>query len=96
MKIGFFEKIIIINSEKFPRLIGKSGIVVGIGEDGGHVFGYDVDVDGEEEGYYFSASDIVGTGEFVDRSTIYDDDDPSSHVAIRVDGNGKGYINKLK
>jgi len=62
MRLAFFEKVIIQNSRKFPELNGRTGVVLGISEEDGHVFGYSVTLDGETEGYYFKADEIMGTG----------------------------------
>lgn len=89
MKIDFFEKVIIVNSRKFPELNGRTGVMLGISEEDGHIYGYGVHVDGESEGYDFAADEIVGTGEFVDRSVFYDDAD---RVRVRVDEDGRGHL----
>lgn len=62
---------------------------MGISEEEGIVYGYAVRVDGKDEGYYFKADELIGTGEFVDRSVFYDDDD---RIRVRVDCDGTGHI----
>lgn len=90
MKISFFEKVIIRNSRKFPELNGRTGVMLGISEQDGIVYGYAVDVDGDDDGgYYFKPDEIIGTGEFVDRSVFYDDAD---RIRVRVDEDGTGHI----
>lgn len=64
------------------------GVVLGISKDDDRVYGYSVSFPGEDEGLWFLPEDLEGTGELVDRSEFYDDDD---RVRVRVDGD-KGSI----
>jgi len=89
MRLAFFEKVVIQNSRKFPELNGRSGVVLAVSEEDGHVFGYAVSVEGEEEGYDFAADEIAGTGELVDRGVFYDDND---QIRVRVSADGYGEI----
>ncbi len=89
MRLGFFEKVTITNSRKFPEMNGRGGVVTGISEEDGHVFGYAISFEGDGEGYYFAASEVVGTGQFVDRSLFYDNAD---RIRVRVDKDGRGSI----
>lgn len=89
MKISFYEKVIIRKSRKFPELNGRSGVMVGISEENGVVYGYAVNVDGEEEGYYFATDEIIGTGELLERSLLYDDTD---RIQVKVTEDGNGHI----
>lgn len=86
MRLGFYEKVTIVRSEKFPQQVGKVGIVTGISEDDTGIYGYAVTFPDEREGYYFYPGDLEGTGEFVDRSLLYDE---NARVRVRViDGKG--------
>lgn len=90
MKIGFFEKVIIRNSRKFPELNDRTGVVLGISEEDCVIYGYGVHVDGiDDGGYDFKSDEIIGTGEFVDRSVFYDDAD---RIRVRVGEDGTGHI----
>lgn len=87
MNIGYFEKVIIKSSAKLPMHIGKIGIVLGISSDEEKIYSYSVSFPNEAETYSFLPEEIEGTGEFVDRSEIYDDEDV---VRVRVrDGKSK-------
>jgi len=72
MKLQHFEKVIVVASKKFPADVGREGVVTGISEDDSVVHGYAVSFPGEPDGKFFFPGDLEGTGEFVDRSTIYD------------------------
>ena len=87
MTIQFFEKILINASQKFPTKIGEIGIVLGISNDDERVYSYSVFFDGDPEVYSFGPNEIEGTGQIVDRSEIYDEEDI---VRVRVnDGRGE-------
>ncbi len=89
MKIGFFEKVLIQNCRSFPALNGQSAVMLGISEENGFVYGYSISVDGEDELYFVKTDEVIGTGEFVDRSVFYDDAD---RIRVRVDEDGLGHI----
>lgn len=51
---------------------------------------WSVHFEDEAEGYSFYPGEIRGTGKISDRSEFYDDDDPESHIRVRVvDGYGE-------
>jgi hypothetical protein len=86
VRFGFYEKVTIVRSEKFPEYVGKTGIVTGVSEDDSGIYGYAVFFLDEGENCYFRPDDLEGTGEFVDRSLLYDE---NSRVRVRViDGKG--------
>jgi Immunity protein 31 len=86
MRFGFYEKVTIVRSEKFPQYVGKAGIITGISEDDTGIYGYTVYFLDEGENVYFYPDDLEGTGEFVDRSLLYDE---NARVRVRViDGKG--------
>src|SRR5262245_61647136 len=88
--LTFYEKVIIAKSDDSPKLVGRSGYVVGISQESGVVYGYAVSFLDEVENYYFKAEDVTGTGEIADRSLFYDDEDPSARIRVRVvDGKGE-------
>jgi hypothetical protein len=61
MGFGFYEKVIIVRSDKFPQQVGKVGIVTGISQDDTAIYGYAVSFLDEEENYYFYPNDLEGT-----------------------------------
>jgi Immunity protein 31 len=86
VRLGFYEKVKIIRSEALPEHVGKTGIVTGISEDDTKIYGYTVFFLDEGENCYFHAEDLEGTGEFVDKGLLYDE---NAHVRVRViDGKG--------
>lgn len=88
MPLSYFEKVHVTDSRKNPEYNGRIGVVLGISEENGTFYGYDVHFPGEAEGYFFLPEELKGTGEFVDRSEFYDDND---RIRVRVDGD-KGSI----
>jgi Immunity protein 31 len=88
MKLGFYEKVLVTASREFPEYVGRVGVVLGISEDESRVYGYSVFFPGELEGLSFLPHELEGTGEFVDRSVLYDDNDV---VRVRVE-DGKGSL----
>lgn len=86
MNIAYFEKVVVKASVKFPTHVGMTGVVLGISKDEHKIYAYSVSFPGEPDNYSFLPNEIEGTGEFVDRSEIYDDDDV---IRVRVeDGSG--------
>lgn len=83
MKIQFYEKVTVATSTRFPEYIGKTGVVLGISEDDDRIYSYSVFFLGEDEGVGFLPSELIGTGELVDRAEFYDDRDK---VKVHVDG----------
>jgi hypothetical protein len=88
MKYGFFEKVKIISSDKFPASVGRIGIVIGVSEDESKVYGYAISFLEGDEGLFFVPEELQGTGEFVDRSLLYDEND---RIKVKVK-DGKGEI----
>jgi hypothetical protein len=87
MRIAFFERVVIQNSRRFPEMNGRTGVVLGVSEEDGHVFGYSVFLNDKVELVSFEADEVVGTGELVDRSVFYDEAD---RIRVRVrDGYGE-------
>jgi hypothetical protein len=83
MKLGYLEKVVVRNSSKFPDHNGKIGVVMGSSSDEGKIHSYAVSFADEVEGYVFPPEELVGTGQFVDRSEFYDDTD---RIRVRVEG----------
>jgi hypothetical protein len=83
MTIGYYEKVIVTSSNRFPEYVGRTGVVLGISkEDDARVSAYSVTFPGENEGICFFPEELRGTGEFVDRGEFYDDSD---RIRVRVD-----------
>lgn len=88
MKLGFFEKALIARSELHPEFVGRVAVVLGISEEDGIVHGYAATLLGEAvQSFAFAPDELIGTGEFVDRSDVYDDADRLS-VSVTDDGEG--------
>lgn len=84
--LDYFEKVIVISNTQ-PSLKGKIGVVLGISEEGGTVFSYQVHFDADSAGVLFKPDELTTTGEFADKSAFYDDDD--TVVVIVENGHGR-------
>lgn len=86
MTLQFYEKVVVIKSDKFPEFLGRTGHVLGISEENGIVSAYAISFPGKIEGYMFEPSDLQGTGETADRTLFYE----GESVRVRVkDGKGE-------
>src|SRR5262245_12377896 len=92
MTISYYEKVVVTSSNRFPEYVGRIGVVLGISkEDDSRVSAYSVTFPGEDGGAcFFFPEELRGTGEFVDRSEFYDDND---RIKVRVDGDEGSLIN---
>ncbi|MET4898989.1 Imm31 family immunity protein [Sphingomonadaceae bacterium jetA1] len=90
MKIDFYEKVVVVSSERYPSYVGRVGTVLGISEDNKKIHAYSVFFENEDDGIMFSPENLMRTGEKVDRGEFYDIGD-SIKVTV-VDQNG--YIDK--
>ena len=88
MALGFYEKVVVVQSDKFPELVGRIGYVLGVSEENGVVYSYAVHFLDIVEGYCFAPDELRGSGEFADRSLFYDDKEPSLRVRV-IDGKGE-------
>lgn len=86
--LGFYEKVVVTKSDRFPELVGRSGYVLGISEESGTARQYAVRFLDLPESYCFYPDQLAGTGEFADRSLFFDDT-AESRIRVRVvDGEG--------
>ncbi len=81
MRLSFFEKVRVLKSRELPEYDGKIGVMLGISEEDGKIYGYDVHFPDEEEGCFFPAEELEGTGEFADPREFYDEND---RIRVRV------------
>ncbi len=82
MRLGFYEKVRITNSQRFPEYNGKIGVMVGISEENGKIYSYSVSFP-EEESCMFRPEELVSTGEFADPRDFHDEND---RIRVRVVG----------
>lgn len=70
-KLDFFQEIQL--REDYPNLIyrGKKGVVLGISEENGVVYGYAVLIHGFDETVYFCIEDLIPTGMTFLREDFY-------------------------
>lgn len=81
MRLGFYEKARVSNSQKFPEYNGKVGVVLGISEEDGKIYAYDLGFPGGLEGCMFPPEELESVGEFADGSDFYDEND---RIRVRV------------
>jgi hypothetical protein len=61
MKLGFYEKVLVTASRRFPEYVERVGVGLGISEDESKVYGYSVFLPGEAEGLSFSPDELRGS-----------------------------------
>jgi Immunity protein 31 len=88
MSISYYEKVVVTSSSQSPQYIGRTGVVLGISKDDSRICAYSVSFEGEGEGVMFRPEELEGTGQFVDRSEFYDDND---RIRVRVVGD-EGFL----
>jgi len=75
MRLNYFEKARVTNSQRFPEYNGKIGVVLGISEEHGKIFSYDLEFPGDLEGCIFPPEELEGTGKFADPRDFYSEND---------------------
>jgi hypothetical protein len=88
MKLGFFEKVKVISSSKFPAKIGRVGVMLGISEEDGKIYDYAVYFLEGDGVFIFDPEELQGTGEYVDEELIYKE---NNRIRVRVE-NGEGKL----
>ena len=81
--VGFYEKVLILDSAEAPEIRGKYGWILGVSEEDGIVSGYHVTFDEFDHGYGVRPADVLGTGERAPREKFY------SGESIRVSRRGR-------
>jgi len=81
-KIDFFDEVRIIDDIEEPELRGKSGVVMGISEENGMVYGYSVHFSDLPHSYSFSVNEVVPTGRKFKREDFYD----GTSLSVSKDG----------
>lgn len=81
MQFEFYEKVRVTNSQRSPEYKGKTGVVLGVSEEDGKIYGYSVHFPEEEESCMFVPEELEGTGEFADSRDFYDED---NRIRVRV------------
>lgn len=81
MRLSFYEKARVTTSQRFPEHNGKTGVVLGISEEDGKVYGYGVHFPEDPEGCFFLPEELETTGEFADPRDFHDEND---RIRVRV------------
>jgi len=81
-KLDFYEEVRISNDIADPSLRGKTGVIMGISEEDGIVYGYSVRLKDLKHSYGFSANEISPTGRKFKREDFYD----GSNISVSQDG----------
>ncbi|NHB86455.1 Imm31 family immunity protein [Photorhabdus tasmaniensis] len=70
-KIDFFQEVKIVSSKGRPEFIGRNGVIVGISEEDGILYGYAARVDGYEYVVCFEPDELEPTGKKFKREDFY-------------------------
>jgi len=82
-RIDFYDEVRVVRDiEGYPELRGKTGVVMGISEEDGILYGYGVSFDDLSHGYSFSADEVEPTGRKFKREDFYD----GSSISVTADG----------
>jgi len=81
-KIDFYEEVRIIHDIEDSELRGKIGVVTGICEENGTVYGYSVRFSDLPHSYSFSVNEVIPTGRKFKREDFYD----GTSISISKDG----------
>ncbi|EYU13155.1 MULTISPECIES: Imm31 family immunity protein [Photorhabdus] len=71
MKIDFYQEVEVISSAKNKEYIGLKGVVLGISEEDGIIYGYSVILHEKECTVYFEKDDLIPTGIRFKREDFY-------------------------
>jgi len=81
-KLNFFDEVKVNQNIDDPALRGKIGIIMGVSENDGVVYGYSIGFKDLEDGYYMRADEISPTGRKFKREDFYD----GSRISVSHDG----------
>ncbi|MBC9131784.1 immunity protein 31 [Frischella sp. Ac13] len=70
-QFNFYEEVEILPNCEHPEYIGKKGVVMGVSEEDGVIFGYAVDLYDAEYGHYFKMNCLKSTGKQFKREDFY-------------------------
>jgi len=70
-KFEFYQEVEILPNSLQKECVGKIGIMTGVSEENGVIYGYAVDLYDEEYGYYFKADCLKPTGKQFKREDFY-------------------------
>ncbi|GHT97751.1 hypothetical protein AGMMS49545_24160 [Betaproteobacteria bacterium] len=90
MRIDFYQEVEIVRNAKNSAYAGQKGVVMGVSEEDGVLYGYAVAINGKDAVVSFDKEDVVPTGVKFKREDFYD----GSHVTVSVDGVSRGSIIK--
>jgi hypothetical protein len=87
MKIDFYQEVEVVQNAKNSIYAGQKGVVMGISEEDGVIYGYAVAIHGMETSDYFDKDDLVPTGVRFKREDFYD----GTHLIVTKDGEITGW-----
>ncbi|OAT32491.1 hypothetical protein M976_00548 [Buttiauxella ferragutiae ATCC 51602] len=71
MKIDFYQEVQVVPDAKNSKYVGRKGVVLGISEEDGVIYGYAVILHDKENTVYFEKDDLVPTGVVFKREDFY-------------------------
>lgn len=70
-KFKFYQEVEVLDNCLQKECIGKKGVITGISEENGIIYGYAVDLYDKEYGYYFKTDCLKPTGKQFKRENFY-------------------------
>jgi len=70
-KLSFFSEVEVLPTTAQKQLINQKGVIIGISEEEGVIYGYGVLIHGREELDFFEAQDLKPTGKQFKREDFY-------------------------
>ena len=70
-KLNFFSEVEILPTAPQKQFVKKKGVIIGISEEDGVLYGYGILIHGREELDFFEAQDIKPTGKQFKREDFY-------------------------
>ena len=86
-KLQPYETVLVSKPKKAKHLGGKIGVVDGISQENGVVYGYAIAFD-DDNVYHLTREELERTGEFADPDDLMS----GEVIKILVDINGRGYL----
>lgn len=71
MKIDFYQEVEVVEDARNNKFAKCKGVVLGISEEDGIVYGYSVAIHGRESAVYFEKDDLFPTGVTYRREDFY-------------------------
>jgi len=70
-RIDFYQEVLVTIDAMVPKYRGMKGVVLGVSEESGIIYGYSVLLNGMDHSVYFARDDLTPTGTRFSREDFY-------------------------